>query len=670
MSAPSRLLSQSEEIPDFFEVATEALAVVYELNPLVVHSDVLLPFLDRRAPPHATLLALNTCSRLLRDEQALLRLPSSLDFGLNLVIPLRALLHQAVTSTFGTDEYGQPSLKPDQYARVIMNNEFSERNNLLAALVHIWHLQPRLFFLYGRGSAASPVQRVFPLIISASSLLFFEPYSPSQTIELLCCLFDENNCLPIQRLAQKALLEFQRSAVQVKWDPDPLYYTSATSLYRQTASTVGLAIAHHCLQPYPEKPMNLASLVMFSDWLGLASNVTYGAQDRPDVRSTLELCESAGILSLCSSGEEDRASISRFFQNAACHAQFHEVLFPNLKGLAEIMRQESTPVVGGRIAQMKRLTKILTGITVATSGLVTAWDLAWQRWQILARRFQVGRRQLPTESIEDTEVYAGKIRTPAEHELVEWSHISGFLTSSLDIIALIHSKVKFSAVKRPETSLQHTHLVGDGQQFLSEMTDLLTSEHSRMRDVARELLSHDLKPTMLLHFLRGLTLAASFLTDHSMLAIASERVTLLFEQILAILTSLLGRSGSMDSIVPSEELSILLQDTLSSAAYYSRSIDHGTVGPRLTIKFCRAIDLVLENNVAHMTDTFRMTLSDFLIAFLSDTALVSHSCLGPAFTHTTIDRISKGPGRMSAARCSSSGAVFGGAGSEPSATRE
>ena len=580
-------------------------------------------FLHRRAPHNAKVIALRACANLFRENAVLPWHPNSQDIALRLLIPMRALLHQAVISAFGTNENGLPCLRPDQTTKLATHDAASDRIELLDALLQCWRVEPRFIYLHGRDSSDLRGSTDFSSL-TALKLLSFNPNSPSHTLELLCCLLEENNGHSILQSVRSLLLECHKLVFETERTLDPFLYAPLSEISSPIAHTLGLALVSSYFQAYPDKTLEMTIVFQISDWLKLNLRMQFAPEDSPRLMDLLEICLSIGLLSLCSSVEKDRLAIGHVFRYLDRLADHIGSPISNCAGLANIMADESSPVVGGRLAQTKRLMKIFTGVTCGSSGIAMACDEAWRRWYAIARRFGFKTRDIMYDVISDIAMSLSQQEPFAEQDLVEWIHLSGFLTSTLHFMGKTtptHLTSNFPADLLPTRFSQHFCEPEEAQLFLGDMIGLLSGELPRMRDAAKELLSNELSPIMLETFIEILFSRMDAFRQDVMLAGLSEPTVLLLDQTLAIAASLMVRSTGA-TMISAMSLSHF-QDILLSAAHYLCTLDYTATVSRLSMKVCRAAEVFLDKYDMSSTGSISGVMADYLMAFLTDDKYVS-----------------------------------------------
>lgn len=208
--------------------------------------------------------------------------------------------------------------------------------------------------------------------------------------------------------------------------------------------------------------------------------------------------------------------------------------------------------------------------------------------------------------------------------MTEWIQLSGFLVRTAALVYPAQTGTKSLKSLLPAEylppSMQDSRV--QEQDIVSQlhgMLRLLSSDHARMRDAAREQLGNELNPELLHYIMSEISAKSEAFYNAKQLGEAYEPATLHFDQTLFILAQNAQRLGTPVT------LSVLvcghIERHLLVGAYYANKLGHSSSGTRLKVKVCRAAQAVLEKRKDHassLTSTFRNTLATYLVAFTTE----------------------------------------------------
>lgn len=360
-----------------------AVTSVGRMSPNSMKDDILPRLLSAQAHVAMQVATLNTLPDLLRQEDIDVA-------GLKdaVRVPALKLLHQAVTSTFGTDTTGRPSLHNlSQQSKQIMDDGESERNQLVLAILRLFRSEPDLLLRTEHDNIEPSTVRHKPVPF-AEALLTVRPHDQSQAFALLACLMQEDNHKYIQDTVVDLLLFLQQQVEPFVHEVDNS--TSNIAQKRQglyafyaNIDTVALALARPCLAPPDETESGKVALRAFTRFLQEFGNRPASSETTASLsKLTVYLAEMIGLLQLCSANSELKGLGMGIVQAAASIIVEKDDSkgMSNIDGIAAAIEQEAGPVVGGQVAQMKRLMKIFRSITHYTPGLAAAWAELYAQW--------------------------------------------------------------------------------------------------------------------------------------------------------------------------------------------------------------------------------------------------------------------------------------------------
>lgn len=204
----------------------------------------------------------------------------------------------------------------------------------------------------------------------------------------------------------------------------------------------------------------------------------------------------------------------------------------------------------------------------------------------------------------------------------EWIQLSGFLVSTANLVCRPQISVSPLSSLVPLDYLPHplaasTPVEEDVRSFLCRMVDLLSPDHARMRDAAREQLGNDLHPEMLFDIIEDISVQSQAFYKAKQLEAPFEAATLHFDQTLSIVAQNVSRLKTPFS--PSSSACEQLELHILAGAYYANALGISISGTRLRNKVCKASQAVLEKRKDHavtLSSNFRNALSAYLLAYM------------------------------------------------------
>ena len=628
---PARpILSSSGEIDS--DLIAEGLAALGKLHFAHLRADLLPRLLSssKAVPYQFRSAAIHACSAILASDEKVPWHPGREDVAIVVGPLVRELLQRAVTSTFGTGVHGQPTLSPDARSRNMLEDEGSMRNETVQALLQLFSQDNSVLFTQVEQGVHQPSNGW-----SASELVRSDPQDPSNSISLLCCLLDDCNLPAIRQDAASVLLDIYNSEAS----------TTSTAAYANAcAPAVNAALIRWYLQlSAADTAGQCAVLETHSSWLSalahlLRSADDYGTCALPQIIAGSEL---VGILSLCSNDDGVRHCSAQLFHQLDDLVQVPASSSPrsNVTSAARSLRDEGPSVIGGTVAQARRMHKVFTSLTERTPAISAAWEEAFRQWSAFAARFGVAGFEPRQQEGEDAaSLFKGaslldtsfmKAAPPTEDDMGQWIQLSGFLVTTLGLYrqnasaqadAPINLADLFPHDQLPSRFYGTPAREVSGERFLPVMVDLLWAEHARMRDAGREIIGTYLDPAHAADLAARLHLPAEKFAEQGRFEAASEEVTLYFDQTLAVIVSLLPR-------LPAEhQLDVntvrQLEHVILAAAYYAHKLGQGAGSTRLRNKISRTVQSLLDSQLGQqglVDPAFRNLIVDYLLAYLADT---------------------------------------------------
>lgn len=308
------------------------------------------------------------------------------------VLPIGRLLHQTVLSTLSTNATGQLSLlQPGAHAKQIMDDLESERNEVILAVLDLIEVDPHLILYSPATGASSPNLTGVPLQ-QPSQLTKFRPYSLAQTLGLLNCLMQEDNHPYIRRRTVDVLL-LLASYIQTKISDTNFagqeeFADLAKLLYSHMDALV-VAASRPCLAKQDSLEDDRAALGAFlcfcTQISHVASKLSLPIQA---MRTVAHFAEVVVLLNLMSADPETR-NLSLALIAVTGKSAIGTALSGNLPELAKAILIDQGNVIGGIVAQTKRITKLFAHIKSHSRALALSWMHSYKRWRKLGALYGV-----------------------------------------------------------------------------------------------------------------------------------------------------------------------------------------------------------------------------------------------------------------------------------------
>lgn len=206
--------------------------------------------------------------------------------------------------------------------------------------------------------------------------------------------------------------------------------------------------------------------------------------------------------------------------------------------------------------------------------------------------------------------------------MTEWIQLSGFLVRTAGLVYMpasgVHALNKIVPADYLPQWMEGSALQEeDVTNLLLGMLRLLSSEHPRMRDAAREQLGNELSPDLFHHVIAEIAALSDSFSDARQLEASFEAATLHFDQTLSIL------SQNIQRLSPPTSFSLFtcgyLERYLLAAASYAKQVGISANGTRIKLKVCKAAQAVLEKRkqcASSLSSSFRNKLAGYLLYFV------------------------------------------------------
>lgn len=569
----------------------------------------LLPHLLRpEAPRRQVVASITACTEIFREKceqpwQVKLDKLSSC-----VAQPLRRLFHDTLSSATS------PNTQLRQHKVYLSNSD----EHLLMVVLQIWTAYPRLLVSTNEIPQA-PAER--PGQQGEEST--FSIADPIQTLRCLAALQDKQYSQDLRRANCSALLQVQPVMEKLAQNP-------ATA--SQIQECTGLAFCRRVLEAYPNVEEEEEALSILKKWLSSMEphpTLSGGHLDGGESRdlSLKEVLEIVAYTVLASLTDEVRyGPCLDFLKLASAFASQASSAPGSLERATYTMSEEVGSKVAGRTAQIKRMVRIFTAFTHQSRARDIAWTEVYRRWQDISSIFGFPRPK--TETSQGARAAYKEDSRSSETAMTEWVQLSGVLVATLPshlaAPTLSSGTIAHSTTVLPERFFDGTHDGQNAATFLRSMVSLLSSDHPRMRDAARDQLGSDLNPEHLPILLQHMQRIASSFAESGMLNEPSEIITLFFDQFLTIFTSLVHRIPSK-STLPARVTGQIEMLLLASAHYASKGLPT-SARVRLQTKTCRAAQTILGSDVSlekSFSTDFKRALLDCMLAFTLDPSGVS-----------------------------------------------
>lgn len=398
-------------------LTTNAIVAVARMSNEALQAEHVSRFLGLKVPTQLQLAGLKALQELCKTP-----ITNDSAFKNTVFVPITKLLHQAVTFTFERNSKGQVTLHTiSSRSKQIMDDLESDRNQIIIAILRFFLLDPELLLLQQANTPSFEADRS-PLQ-GADSLVSFRPFDTPQIFGLLTCLMHEDNHPSIQETVVDLLLLLQLHMM-------PLHIPNELEGARKDATTanrrsfyahidvIALTVARPCLTVAGSVENDRSSnFLAYSRFVKQpAQAAREGARMLESADLALHLAELIGVSNLCSSDTTVKGLATTLVQAGAQLAMaIQTTLRSNLEGVAAAIDQDAGPVVGGHIAQMKRLMKIFRAVDQYTPSLPLVWLELYGHWKTFAAAFGMqGMEQMADKSVGGIDMSFMQVLTPNE----------------------------------------------------------------------------------------------------------------------------------------------------------------------------------------------------------------------------------------------------------------
>ncbi|KAI8394136.1 uncharacterized protein BYT42DRAFT_553510 [Radiomyces spectabilis] len=603
----------SLEVPSLRSLASDYLLTRLRLDPEKTLSTIVPTCTDENAPVAFRTALVNACASIVHDDV----LPWNPSIS-SMYNSLCSILREIFMHTIGIEITKRPEMPNASKRSLDKRPEIRTRETfeLLENLLRLFKMDPLLALL---GSDEDRVEQNAAFMTGMIALL-------------------QHNDPLIRQAASECLAKLHDPASIVHWGPK----TGNMRNFWRVSSQVIFALAKNVLdiKQNDDSLKGLFSLLLklLKTRNAFLRDNQEHARDGIDVRERLQgsvALEIALLVSLCSSTPEICSIATKCFDLLCVEAQLMEedenshqnqiTFVSNLPIYVGLASKDN--VFLGRKAQQKSVRKSLRMMSRATPGNLAAWEEVWKRWKVLTPMVVRSGEELWEEDPvtgkrvprldQKTKAPMGKPtimgRTDIhEEKQTEWQNYTGFL-AALGGCCLASQEDK-------EDGISGREMANMIDRYMTEMVDLLTADNVVVRESVKDTLGCDLSPGLYAILFRHLEAAMNRSFDADKEVICSPRTTLLVEQGVFILKSILDRLTDPGDCLLSIDFSTLINPF---AAYLSK-LPSSYAALRIKIKMCHLVEaLVLKKEQIILRDEMRMRnkLLEIIVEWTSDFAL-------------------------------------------------
>ncbi|RGB37714.1 hypothetical protein C1646_638789 [Rhizophagus diaphanus] len=339
----------------------------------------------------------------------------------------------------------------------------------------------------------------------------------------------------------------------------------------------------------------------------------------PDRLSSNVALEIALLVSLCSSDIEICSIAINCFDQLCEEARItaenftidvdapQELPLPSQMTIVEnwnvyIELSNSPYIVPGRMAQQRRIRKLLRLMTRPTPGNIGAWEEAWDRWKkltdIIAKQSDEPTPIIPVTTKKVVGFLAPVKAQPVvvpdinESQTIEWHNYTGFLAALGGCCG--HERLNPSNGRGLDITQRRVSISSGSdyiikiEKFVQEMVSLLISDTIFVRESVKEALGNELSPRLYVVLFRHLESIVSRFEKGGE-ASPQEKFTLFVEQTISVLKLILERIYDMSDNLYSCDIGGLV---LSFARYLNK-LGTSNTSLRIKKKMCQLAELLM-----------------------------------------------------------------------------
>ncbi|CAG8508989.1 2177_t:CDS:10 [Funneliformis mosseae] len=585
---PSRPFMNDSQIDQ--KLMTDCLTALFRLNQDTLES--LIPVcLSENAPNAFKLVLVKSCYAIASEENRFPWNPSLPSVYSILAVPLRQLLYQYMNFRDKSNDL-KKKIKAKEKPE-----ELNEKMEIILNIIKLYKSDPML------------------------ALVHCDPDQHQEEIRqviygIALCVNDYNNI--IRTTAAETLLELHNLEYIVKWGPEDMTMDN----FWLISSQVMLAIARQILE-FTEREDNIRYLlelllqlfVRRNEFLKVHREISTVGIQAPERLGCNVVLEIALLVLLCSSDTDICSMSLNCFGHLCQEAQLTteiipdemdvQTSFPNdlpiIENLDVYFELSSAPyLVPGRMAQQKRIRKLLRLMKSPTPGNLAAWEEAYQRWKMLngiITAMEPRTRGLPWHP---GQAKAGSNSVAvSEAQTNEWLNYTGFLCA-LGGVCVNDKQINNPLNGRINESLgneltdrrnngPHANVHLMVEKYVQEMVDLLVCDSVVVRENVKDSLGTELNPRLYVILFKHLESIVSRFFDSDGELSPTEKYTLFVEQAILVLKLILERIQDA-----SENLyTVDLGDLVLSFALYLNRLGSSLVALRIKKRMCQLAEILM-----------------------------------------------------------------------------
>ncbi|ORY04201.1 hypothetical protein K493DRAFT_311429 [Basidiobolus meristosporus CBS 931.73] len=613
------------------KLMTDCLTALFRLNPEHALKSLIPICLQANAPIAFRLVLVKTCYTI-ASESHLPWNPSISTMYSTIASPLRQLFQENIARD-------KPDIKKslDRKSRRSQLEEANDRFEIVLNLLKLYRTDPMLAIVNENTSTRCEENRL--LLIGITNFL------------------QETN-VSIRTTAAEALLELHQCTYIEQWCP-----SSMMKSFWIISSQVMLTIAKQMLD-YKERDEGIRFTLELIHQLLIRRNeflrqhqdlATEGADTMDRVNASIWL-EVALLISLCSPETEICSLALKCLGHLCVEADITEENEDPQHSLLtivenhEVYRELSSEgtFVTGRVAQQKRIRRMLRQIVNRTDGNLAACEEAYRRWRMLmqniARPPDDAQPEQPDTRRRVAGVFYEKLtnatksivsvpQTEPVEDRGEWQNYTGFLCA-LGGVCLRSSAAKrnehdASVFPSPHTlhrsSSENRRILETSKminRFIQEMVEWLVCDNVIVREGIKEILGAELSPALHAILFKQLESIVVVFFDAEGEAICKDTYTLFVEQAISVVRLILDRLQE-----PSEQFySIDIGNLILSFARYLNRLGFGHVALRIKIKMCQMCEILMSKKdyiSLRQEIKFRNRMLETVVEWTSDYSMKS-----------------------------------------------
>ncbi|CAG8444039.1 5054_t:CDS:10 [Acaulospora morrowiae] len=589
------------------QLMTDCLIALFKLNPKETLSTLVPICLRENAPGAFKLVLVKSCNTIASEEDRLPWNPQISSMHSKLASPLRKLFQDLL----------------ENRNKVKSKKATTENSEIILNLLKLYRSDPKLAIV-GKDVKEQTSE-------NQSIILGIAEY-----------LNDSNSLIKIS--AAEALMELHKIDLIGLWGTPLQNFWIISS---QITLTVATQILEKEKDEGPKYMLDLLCNLLFrrNDFLRSQKDKPLRCNNVPDRLTSNIKLETACLVLLCSSDSEICSMALECINLMYLEALLTTESFANDMEATELPPPQMTiveniqvyqelahnqGVFAGRMAQQRRIRKLLRMMVQPTPGNLGAWEEAWDRWktltQIIAKPVEdpvpgpiIARRPImffspgsPLKS-QNSAITSGL----SDEESMEWNHYTRFLAA----LGGCCVQDRFINASR-RTSMPHPNDYHSMvEKYIQEMVDLLVCDSNYVRENVKDTLGNDLSPRLYVILFHHLESIVSRFLDS---ANPNERFTLFVDQAIHVLKLILERIHDASDNLYACDLGGLV---LSFARYLNR-LGAGNNALKIKKRMCQLAEtLMIKKEYVSLRQEIKLRnlLLEIIIEWTSDFSMKTDS---------------------------------------------